>query len=78
MEQQVRNVAEPPASEILAQIAALTALVQAQGEEIARLKATSAGAPAVQARPATTSRRRNWGGGAGCARWPVPRRRRPF
>lgn len=50
MEQQERSVAEQPASEILAQIAALTALVQAQGDkiqaqgdEIARFRTASAG-----------------------------------
>ena len=41
MEQQGMSATEQPAHEILSQLAALTALVQAQGEEIARLKATA-------------------------------------
>ena len=51
MEQGAPNEAELPASDILTQLAALTALVQAQGDEIARLKAASTSA----AGPSTTA-----------------------
>ena len=64
MDQQGMSATEQPTSEILTQLAALTALVQAQGEEIARLKATAT-MPAVAAQPVSDSApsklgRRGW------------------